>query len=210
MGFVSVLQSIFTRNRLVMAVIALTFLFVMLISAVVAYVILLTSPQLASTLTGLIGSARSYVALPAPYTPDLYRFIFLNNIGHFWHPERVLVWSPFVGAFSLGYELLLNATVIGGIASFVSVTRGASYAIAGLAPHGVIEIPAFIFEFVALARWHITMTRSIQMKLSGRYVDRPLLIDGIEDTAFLSLLSVALFAGAAYVESYITPLFLGL
>jgi len=204
------LCSIFVRNKLLVGVIALAFFSIMIVSAGIAYVILLTSPELVSSFQGIIGSARSYIAIPPPYTNDLYRVIFLNNVGHFWNPERAWVWLPFVGAYSLGYELLLNAIVIGGVASFASVTRGATYAVAGLLPHGVIEIPAFILEFVGLARWHVTTTQSIYAKLSGRKVDRPLLIEGLKDTVVLSLLSVTLFAIAAYVETFITPHFLGM
>ncbi len=193
-----------------MAVIALTFFSIIIVSAAVAYIVLLTSPLLVRGFQNIIGSARSYVAIPPPYTSDLYRLIFLNNIGHFWNPIRIWVWIPFVGAYSLGYELLLNAVVIGGVASFSSVTKGALYTIAGLTPHGVIEIPAFILEFTGLARWHVTTTRALYAKMSGQPLDRPLLVEGVKDTVTLSLLSVALFAIAAYVETYVTPHLLGM
>lgn len=193
-----------------MAVIAVTFFSIIIVSAAVAYIVLLTSPFLARSFQNIIGSARSYVAIPPPYTSDLYRLIFLNNIGHFWNPIRIWVWIPFVGAYSLGYELLLNAVVIGGVASFTSVTKGALYTIAGLTPHGVIEIPAFILEFTGLARWHVTTTRALYAKMSGQPLDRPLLVEGVKDTVMLSLLSVALFAIAAYVETYVTPHLLGM
>jgi stage II sporulation protein M len=119
------------------------------------------------------------------------------------------VWIPLVGAFELGYELLFNAVLIGAVASFVGITKGPLYAIAGLLPHGVIEIPAFILEFAGLARWHVSTTRALHAKLSGRTVDRPLLREGVKDTVILSLFSVALFAIAAYIETFITPHFIG-
>ncbi len=210
MRYAVAINSVFRRNKLLIIVIAIAFFSIMIVSAAVAYVILLTSPELVKGLQKVIEPARGYIAIPPPYTKDLYSLIFLNNIGHFWNPVRVWVWLPFVGAYSLGYELLLNSMVIGGVASFASVTRGAMYAIAGLTPHGLIEIPAFILEFAGLARWHVTATRAIYAKLSGRRVDRPLLVEGVKDTVALSLLSVALFAIAAYVEAYVTPHFLGL
>lgn len=198
------------RNRFLITVVGFAFFAVMIASAVVTYAVLATSPNLIQDFQGIIGSARSYIAIPPPYTRELYLLIFLNNIGHFWNPVRVWVWIPFVGALSLGYELLLNGVVIGAVASFTSVTKGVSYTVAGLTPHGVIEIPAFILEFAGLARWHVTSTRALYEKLSGRTVDRPLLVEGVKDTLILSLLSVVLFAVAAYIESYITPHFLGL
>jgi uncharacterized membrane protein SpoIIM required for sporulation len=200
----------FKRNRLLIAVIAVAFFTILIVSGIVTYAILLTSPELIKEFQSVIGESRTYIAIPPPYTNDLYRLIFLNNIAHFWNPERVWVWIPLIGAISLGYELLLNGIVIGGIASFTSVTKGPMFTVAGLTPHGVFEIPAFILEFSGLARWHVTMTRAIYSKLSGRTIDRPLLVEGLKDVLLLSLFSVVLFAVAAYVEAFITPRFLGL
>jgi stage II sporulation protein M len=198
------------RNKLLISVVAITFFAIIILSAVIAYAVLSTSPDLMKSFENLVGSTRTYVAIPPPYTKGLYVLIFLNNIGHFWNPLRIWVWVPFIGAFSLGYELLLNAIVIGAVISFADLTKGAMYTIAGLTPHGVFEIPAFILEFAGLARWHITTTRALYEKLSGRNVDRPLVKEGVSDTLLLSLLSVVLFAIAAYFESYVTPRFLGL
>jgi stage II sporulation protein M len=209
MGSRDTLRHTFRRNRLLIVAISAAFFSVMLIAGVVTYVVLVTSSSLVEGLQSWAESTASYIAIPPPYTNGLYQFIFLNNIGHFWNPVRLWVWVPLVGAFQLGYELLLNAILIGAVASFVSVTKGPMYTIAGLVPHGVVEIPAFILEFTGLARWHVSTTRALYMKLSGKPVDRPLLRQGIKDAITLSLLSVSLFAIAAYIESFITPHFLG-
>jgi uncharacterized membrane protein SpoIIM required for sporulation len=201
---------VFKRNKVVIEAIAAVFFITMIISTLATYELMLASPELVKDIQHAIGSARSYAAIPPAYSIALYQFIFRNNVGHFWNPLRIWVWIPFIGAFSLGYELLFNAILIGTIASFTSVTKSAAYSISGLAPHGVIEIPAFILEFAGLACWHVTMTRAIYSKLSGRQVDRPLLSKGIIDTIVLSLLSVALFAVAAAVETYVTPRLLGM
>jgi stage II sporulation protein M len=201
---------VFERNKTVIEAIVTIFFTTMIISAVVTYGLVLASPELVKDIQQVIGLARSQTAIPPAYSTSLYQFIFRNNVGHFWNPIRIWVWIPFVGAFSLGYELLLNAIVIGAVASFASVTRGVAYSISGLAPHGVIELPAFILEFAGLTRWHVTMTRAIYSKLSGRKVDQPLLSEGVKDTMVLSLLSVVLFAVAAVVESYVTPRLLGM
>jgi len=203
------LRQTFHRNRLLIGAISAAFFAAMIITGVVTYLVLVSSSNLVESLQSWVQSSASYMAIPPPYTSGLYQFIFLNNIGHFWNPIRLWVWIPFVGAFELGYELLLNAILIGAVASFVGVTKGPLYTFAGLAPHGVIELPAFILEFTGLARWHVTTTRAVYTKLSGQPVDRPLLRQGIKDTIVLSLLSVALFAVAAYVETFITPHFLG-
>jgi stage II sporulation protein M len=198
------------RNKVVITVVAITFFAIIALSAVVAYAVLVTSPALTKGVENLVGSTRASIAIPPPYTKGFYSLIFLNNIGHFWNPLRIWVWAPFIGAFSLGYELLINAVLIGAVIAFTDLTRGALYTMAGLMPHGVFEIPAFILEFAGLARWHITATHALYEKLSGRNIDRPLLREGVGDTLLLSLLSVVLFAVAAYFESYVTPRFLGL
>ncbi len=210
MSITAAIRGALVRNKLLISAVAITFFAIIILTAVIAYAVLLTSPELMKGLEDLVGSTRAYVAIPPPYTKGLYFLIFLNNIGHFWNPLRIWVWAPFIGAFSLGYELLANAVVIGAVISFTNITKGAMYTIAGLTPHGVFEIPAFILEFAGLARWHITTTRSLYEKLSGRSVNRPLLKEGVSDTLLLSLLSVVLFAIAAYFESYVTPRFLGL
>ena len=189
--------------------VALVFFLVTFLSTVVSYVLLATSPTLVGYLRDLLSSERGFIAIPPPATSNFYWFILLNNIGHFWNPTRAWVWLPFVGAFRLGYELLLNAVIIGGAISFATLTRGATFTIAGLTPHGVFEIPAFILEFAGLTRWHITASRAIHGKMGGRQVDRPLFIEGVKDTLVLSLFSVALFVFAAYVETFITPHLIG-
>lgn len=203
------LRSTFRRNRLLIAAISAAFFSIMIITGTVTYLILTTSSGLVKGLQAWVGSTAGYVAIPPPYTGGLYRLIFLNNIGHFWNPIRLWVWIPLVGAFELGYELIFNAVLIGAVASFVSITKGPVYTIAGLVPHGIVEIPAFILEFTGLARWHVSTTRALHARLSGQPVDRPLLREGIKDTVILSLLSVALFAIAAYIETFITPHLIG-
>jgi len=209
MSIKETLRQVLRRNRLLIAAISAAFFAIMIVTGVVVYLVLATSSGLVEELQSWTQSTASFIAIPPPYTSGLYQFIFLNNIGHFWNPIRLWVWIPFIGAFQLGYELLLNAILIGAVASFVSITRGPIYAISGLVPHGVIEIPAFILEFTGLARWHVSTTRALYTKLSGRSPDQPLLLQGIKDAITLSLLSVALFAVAAYVETFITPHFLG-
>ena len=203
------IKSTLARNRFLVLTISVAFFATMIVTGLVTFVILTSSPNLVNSLQNWLQSNAGYVAIPPPYTSGLYELIFLNNIGHFWNPIRLWVWIPLIGAFDLGYELLFNAVIIGAVASFVSLTKGALYTAAGLLPHGVIEIPAFILEFTALARWHVTTTHALHAKLSGQRVDRPRLREGIGDTVTLSLMSVTLFAIAAYIETFVTPHLLG-
>jgi len=205
MGISSQLLAVFWRSRKIIFIVAVAFFCTLFVAMIVSYFLLAASPQMLTLIEDFIAGQQALLGLPPPMTSDFYWLIFLNNIGHFWNPGRVWVWVPFVGAFSLGYELILNAVLIGAVASYASLARGPAFAIAGLTPHGVVELPAFILEFAALARWHITASRALYGKIGGRQVDRPLLIQGVTDTLVLSVVSVALFAIAAYIETFITP-----
>lgn len=205
MRIVSELSGVFKRNKKIVGVVALAFFSTLVVAVIVSYLLLTASPQVLSLVEDFIASQRDLMGLPSPMTSGFYWFIFLNNTGHFWNPGRVWVWIPLVGAFSLGYELILNAVLIGAVASYATLTRGPAFAMAGLTPHGVVELPAFILEFAAAARWHITSCRALYAKIGGRQVDRPLLWEGAKDTLILSAISVALFAIAAYIETFITP-----
>ena len=209
MRYSGLLQDVLARNRRLTAVIAIAFFSAMILAAVVGYLVLASFPDFVRTFQSALGTVGDYMAIPPPYTNDLYWFIFLNNTAHFWNPIRLWVWMPIIGAFGLGYELILNAVVIGGVASFVSLTKSPLYAAEGLVPHGIIEIPAFILEFTGLARWHVSAFQALQAKFSGKPVDRRQLREGVKDALVLSLLSVLLFAIAAYVETFVTPHLLG-
>jgi len=205
----SLIHATLKRNRFLVLTISVAFFATMIVAGSVTFLVLTSSSNLVNSLESWLQANAGFVAIPPPYTNGLYELIFLNNIGHFWNPIRLWVWIPLIGAFDLGYELLFNAVIIGAVASFVSLTKGALYTTAGLLPHGAIEIPAFILEFTALARWHVTTTRALHAKLNGQTVDRSRLREGIGDTVTLSLMSVTLFAIAAYIESFVTPHLLG-
>lgn len=203
-------RDVFRRNRRILGIVAIAFFSMLFAAAALSYLVFRTSPQLAAFITDLIETQRGLIGNLKPGTVEFYRLIFLNNIGHYWNPARAWVWIPLMGAFGLGYELILNAVLIGVVASFAATSRGVAFTIAALAPHGIFELPAFILEFAALARWHIAASRAVYAKISGRQVDRPLLVQGLKDTLVLSVVSVALFAFAAYVETWVTTKLIGL
>ena len=107
----------FARIRFLFVVVSAAFFSAMIIAGAVTYFLLLSSPDLVQALVSSLQSLAGYIAMPPPYTGSFYRLIFLNNIGHFWNPIRLWVWIPLVGAFDLGFELLLNAALIGAVAS---------------------------------------------------------------------------------------------
>ena len=198
------------RNKTIIKATALTFFGILITSILVTVFAFSINPGLSEWLKSLMQNEGSYVAIPPPYTSDLYFFIFLNNIGHFWNPVRMLVWVPLVGTFELGFELLLNGVLIGALSAVVGIAKGISYPILGVVPHGVVEIPAFILEFTSIIRWQVTITEAIMAKIIGDRVNVAKLKRGVKDTLILAVVSVTLFAIAAFIETYITPRLLGL
>ena len=55
--------------------------------------------------------------------------------------------GPIFGLFPV-FTLLFNGYLIGGILSEVSASYGLTYTLMGIVPHGIFEIPAFIYSTV--------------------------------------------------------------
>jgi len=178
---------------------------IVFLSILLTTIIFSKVPLLSDWFRSIVQTERGYIAIPPPFTEDLYYFIFFNNIGHFWSPPKMLVWLPFLGSLILGLELLINGGIIGVVATITGMTQGVLYPIVGIIPHGIIEIPAFIFQFSSLIRWHTTTLDAVMVKITGEKVNRAKIVRGIKDTVILAIISVTLFMLAAYIETYVTP-----
>ncbi len=204
------LASSFQRNKMIIKVTAVAFFGVIVISMFVTFLAFAFNPVLTEWFSSLMQHERSYIAVPPPYTDDLYFFILLNNAGHFWNPLQMLVWVPLLGTFVMGFELLLNGVLIGALSAVVGMTKGVFYPILGIAPHGIIEIPAFILEFASIICWHVTVVEALIVKVTGEKVHVAKFKQGVKDALILAVVSVTFFAIAAFIETYITPHLLGL
>lgn len=194
------------RNDTIIKAVSLTFVGVILAAIVLTAVVFSVSPEAFEWVQSLVQSEN----IPQPYTETLFAYILQNNVGHFWNPIRMLVWVPLAGTFMLGVELVLNGILIGSVATTVGLLRGVAYPIVGLVPHGILEIPAFILEFGALLRWHVTVVEAVMVRITSKEADGAKVRQGIKDTVVLAVASIGLFVIAALVETYITPRLLGL
>jgi len=188
----------------------IAFFAIMVFSVFLTVLVFSMAPWLSDWFRSVAESERSYIAIPPPFTEELYSYIFLNNVGHFWNPLKMLVWIPLLGTFVLGSELLLNGGVIGIVAVIAGMTHGIFYPIVGLTPHGILEIPAFILQFASIIRWHVTTVDAIMTKITGEELEIAEFKRGVKDTLILVVASVILFMIAAAVETYITPYLLGM
>jgi stage II sporulation protein M len=203
-------KSCIQRNKMIIKATTVAFFAIMLLSIFLTVLVFSMAPWLSDWFRSVAESERSYIAIPPPYTENLYLYIFLNNIGHFWNPLKILVWVPLLGTFVLGSELLLNGGVIGIVAVIAGITHGVFYPIVGLTPHGILEIPAFILQFASIIRWHVTTVDAMMAKITGEKMESAKFKRDLKDTVILAVASVILFMIAAAVETYITPYLLGM
>jgi stage II sporulation protein M len=110
----------------------------------------------------------------------------------------------------LGLEVLLNSGIIGIVAVMVGARNGVVYPIIGLVPHGIIEIPAFLFQLSAIVLWQVTFSEAILTKLKGRTLEKSKFKVGIQDTAIFAITSIILMGIAALIETFVTPYLLGI
>lgn len=207
---VETLKACFLRNRVIIEAVAIAFFVILVFSMIVTILAFYSAANLSSIFESFAKSERSYIAIPPPFTEELFSYILLNNIGHFWNPLRLLVWVPLLGTFILGLELFLNASIIGAVSVMASETHGVLYTILGLTPHGLVEIPAFVLQFSSIIRWQITITETFLAKITGERVEGEIVKQELKDVSLLAIVSILLFVIAAAIEAYITPWVLGL
>jgi stage II sporulation protein M len=207
---IEILKSAIHRNILIIKVTTLAFFIILSLSIIASVLVFSLAPELSEQLSSLAQVAIDYDDIPSPFTGTLVSIIFLNNIGHFWNPIRMLVWIPVIGPFLLGFEILLNSGVIGMIAVTVGISNGVAFPILGLVPHGIIEIPGFLLQFASIVLWQVTISEAIIDKLVGRKLERDKIKQCLKDAFVLAVASIILLMVAAVIETYVTPYLLGL
>lgn len=151
------------------------------------------APLLLPSLENLVGSAEKTMGLnPEIRHLALTTFIFLKNLS----VAAILVFVGYVVlALPTVFILVVNGTLVGLLARlFIEAGMSPTTFVAGIAPHGIIELPAlFLAAGFALA---LTAQR-----LKGRGIPGP-----VRRLGFLLRAITPLLAVAAVVEVYITPL----
>ena len=204
------LKSVIQRNRLIVKATVATFFIFMIISIIFTIIVFSLSSEVSNDLNSLIDLLFNFEDIPEPFTGSFFSFIFLNNIGHFWNPIRMLVWIPLLGSVLLGFEILLNSGLIGAISVIVGIEQGITYPILGLIPHGVIEIPAFLLQTACIVVWQVTASEVIISKLKGKKLEKNKTRQGLQDALILAVTSIIFFMIAAAIETFITPYLLGI
>ena len=99
--------------------------------------------------------------------------------------------------------LFMNGWIIGLISTAVIEEKSLGYLLAGLLPHGIIELPAIIMgEAVALSFGAAVLLALFKKE------KRKLLLPNLRQNLRYLVIALTLLLPAAIIETYVTPLFL--
>ena len=134
--------------------------------------------------------------LPLPQT-SIFVFIFLKNV------VAVLVGFALSPFFCLvpAMALVLNGGLLGLVSSSVVQEKSLGFLLAGILPHGIFEIPAFIIGEAAALSFGTAVMLAVVKKER-----RKLLLPNLRQNARYLALAVVLLFPAAIIETYVTPL----
>ncbi|ADJ26275.1 protein of unknown function DUF95 transmembrane [Dehalogenimonas lykanthroporepellens BL-DC-9] len=127
-------------------------------------------------------------------------FILFSNITAF---LTSFFFAPLLLLIPIG-SLFLNGAVITLVVRLVLEEQSVWYVIAGLAPHGIIEIPAYLMVMAASLSFGFAVLRGL---FQPGY--RPEVMPQAKANLRRLGIGLVLLVPAALIESFITPLFLG-
>ncbi len=134
-----------------------------------------------------------------PFNVTTAIFIFFKNATALLFS---FIFSPFLLVIPV-LALLLNSALISYIAMVVIQKESFWLLLAGLLPHGIFEIPAFIIGEAAALSFGIAAITALCSKRS-----RGDLGDNFKKNARYLLLAFILLIPAAIIETFVTPLFI--
>lgn len=137
-----------------------------------------------------------------PYQPFTVVFLFFKNLLT---AGMAFVLSPLIVVPAA--ILLLNGYLLGMVGTIVANEVSLGAALAALAPHGIFEMPALVIAAAAGFRFGIAVLKKIKSRI-GR-TDFPISTD-FEKSLRLFVLSAILLFAAAIMETYVTPMFMGI
>ena len=110
--------------------------------------------------------------------------------------------SPFFCLMPI-LALTFNGWLLAFISAIVVQEESLGFVLAGLLPHGVIELPAFILGEAAALSFGAMVVLALFKKEK-----RNLLLPGLKQNLRYLMVALALLVPAAFIEIYITPLLL--
>jgi len=99
--------------------------------------------------------------------------------------------------------LTVNGCLLSFVAASIAQEESVTYVLAGLLPHGVLELPAFIMAQAAALSFGSMAVLALFKKEK-----RQLLLPNLKKNLKYLLIALALLLPAAIIETYVTPLLL--
>ena len=141
-------------------------------------------------------------------------FEMLANLPPFVLALFILVNNAITLLFSFGFAPLFglvplfivgfNGWLIGVVVASIVQTEGVGYAVKGLLPHGIIEIPAFLFAEAVALSFAVTLFASLLVKEK-----RAQLFPSFVRHLRMLGIAMALLVPAAFIEVYVTGWLIG-
>lgn len=134
-----------------------------------------------------------------PSQISTFFFILINNIYALLY---TFIFSPLLCLLPV-FSLLLNGSIISLVGVLVAQERSVGFVVAGLLPHGIIEVPAFLLgEAAALGFGFAVMAALFSAKR------RPQLLPTFRHNIRYVIIAIIMMVPAAIIETWITPLLL--
>ena len=147
-----------------------------------------------------VADLEELAELLSPLPPAAFLvFVFIKNVS------AVLISLVLSPVFCLVpvIALVFNGGILGLVSALVVQEESLGYLLAGLLPHGVVEVPAFIMgEAVALSFGTAVVLAVFKKER------RKLLLPNLRQNLRYLAVALILFLPAAIIETYVTPLFL--
>jgi stage II sporulation protein M len=158
----------------------------------------LTAPAgISRLLSEELAALEEFGEILAPFTFAMFIFIFIKNA------VALLVSFALSPIFCLVpiLALFVNGWLVALVSSIVVEEKSLGFVLAGLLPHGIIELPAlFIGEAAALSFGAMAVIALFKKE------KRNLLLPSLKQNLKYLWIALALFLPAAIIETYITPL----
>ncbi len=156
--------------------------------------------NISSLLSQELISLEQLGGILTPFTFTMFIFIFIKNVITLLFS---FAFSPILAIIPVA-TLFLNGWILGLVSTMVAQQKSLGFVLAGLLPHGVIELPAlFIGEAAALSFGIMVVIALFKKEKRG------LLLPSLRQNLFYLGLALALMLPAAAIETYLTPLLIG-
>lgn len=145
---------------------------------------------------GVVG-VEEFSGILAPFKLSTFIFIFIKNV------VALVVSFALSPLFCLVpiFALTANGWLLTVVSSVIVEEKSLGFVLAGLLPHGIIELPAFFLgEAAALSFGVATMAALFKKER------RELLVPSLKQNLKYLWIALALLLPAAIIETYITPL----